>query len=226
MKLSFDAAALQGTYANARPFPHIVLDGLFDEATLDAVLTGFPSRAEMQWMEFDNPSEKKLGFYHERSRLSETVRSFLNDLNAFETLMWLEALTGIEGLIPDPYFGGGGLHQIEPGGFLKVHADFNVHPKLKLDRRLNLLVYLNKDWQEEWGGHLELWEADRATCRQRIAPLFNRTVVFSTTDTSFHGHPYPLTSPPGVTRKSVSLYYYTCGRPESERSAPHDTLFV
>ena len=81
-------------------------------------------------------------------------------MNSFEMLLWLEALTGIEGLIPDPYFGGGGLHQIEPGGFLKIHADFNVHPKLKLDRRLNMLIYLNKDWRDEYGGHLELWDRD------------------------------------------------------------------
>ena len=226
MKLRLDAAPLRERYTAAQPFPHVALDGLFDDADLEAVLAGFPSRQEMQWMEFDNPLEKKLGFSHERSRLSKTVRDFLNDMNSFEMLAWLEALTGIDGLIPDPYFGGGGLHQIEPGGFLKVHADFNVHPKLKLDRRLNMLVYLNKEWRDEWGGHLELWDTDRKSCRERIAPNFNRTVVFSTTDTSFHGHPHPLAAPPGVTRKSVSLYYYTCGRPVSERSAPHDTLFV
>jgi Rps23 Pro-64 3,4-dihydroxylase Tpa1-like proline 4-hydroxylase len=226
LRLRHDAAPLREQYLGAEPFPHIAIDGLFDDDDLDAVLAGFPTREEMQWMEFDNPLEKKLGYYHERSRLSRVVRDFLHDLNSFEMLLWLEALTGIEGLIPDPYFGGGGLHQIEPGGYLKVHADFNVHPKLKLDRRLNMLVYLNHDWQEAWGGHLELWEADRKTVRQRIAPLFNRTVVFSTSDTSFHGHPHPLASPPGVNRRSVSLYYYTCGRPESERSAPHDTLFV
>lgn len=226
VRLRCDAAALRELYAGAEPFPHIVVDGLFDDPALDSVLAGFPAREEMQWVEFDNPLEKKLGFYHERSRLSKIVHDFLNDMSSFEMLTWLEALTGIDGLIPDPYFGGGGLHQIEPGGFLKVHADFNVHPKLKLDRRLNMLIYLNKDWRDEWGGHLELWDADGMTCRKRIAPLFNRTVVFSTSDTSFHGHPHPLTSPAGVTRKSVSLYYYTCGRPESERSAPHDTLFI
>jgi len=226
VRLRCDAAALREQYAIAEPFPHIVVDGLFDEGDLDSILAGFPSREEMQWVEFDNPLEKKLGFYHERSRLSEIVRDFLNDMNSFEMLTWLEALTGIDGLIPDPYFGGGGLHQIEPGGFLKIHADFNVHPKLKLDRRLNMLVYLNKEWRDEWGGHLELWDADGTTCRKRISPLFNRTVVFSTSDTSYHGHPHPLTCPEGVTRKSVSLYYYTCGRPASERSAPHDTLFV
>ncbi|HWW61291.1 MAG TPA: 2OG-Fe(II) oxygenase, partial [Thermoanaerobaculia bacterium] len=167
--------------------------------------------------------EKKLGFYHETSTVAPSIRAFLDAMNGFEMLLWLEALTGIDGLIPDPYFGGGGLHQIEPGGFLKVHADFNVHPKLKLDRRLNMLIYLNHDWREEWGGHLELWDAE--ACRKKILPAFNRTVIFSTTDSSFHGHPHPLTAPPNRTRKSVSLYYYTAGRPESERSAPHDTIF-
>jgi len=226
VKLNYDARAFRDMYTNADPFAHIVLDDLFDAADLDIVLRDFPSPADMQWMRFDNPLEKKLGYFHERSKITPAVRDFLNAMNSFEMLLWLEALTGIEGLIPDPYFGGGGLHQIEPGGFLKVHADFNVHPKLKLDRRLNMLVYLNKDWREEYGGHLELWDRQGKRPVKKILPLFNRTVIFSTTDTSFHGHPHPLTCPPGVTRKSVSLYYYTAGRPEDERSSPHDTIFI
>jgi Rps23 Pro-64 3,4-dihydroxylase Tpa1-like proline 4-hydroxylase len=226
LNLHHDAAALHVQYAGAEPFPHIVLDGLFDDDVLDAVLREFPDRQAMKWREFDSATEKKLGYYHESSSISKTVRDFLNEMNSFEMLLWLEALTGIEGLIPDPYFGGGGLHQIEAGGFLKVHADFNVHPKLKLDRRLNLLVYLNKDWRDEYGGHLELWDRDGKSCRTKILPLFNRTVIFSTSDTSFHGHPHPLTPPAGASRKSVSLYYYTAGRPDAERSAPHDTLFI
>ena len=226
MKLHRHAGDLRAQYNSADPFPHVVIDGLFDDAALEAVLRDFPDPQSMRWMEFDSPQEKKLGYSHERSNVSKIVRHFLDDMNSFEMLLWLEALTGIDGLIPDPYFGGGGLHQIEPGGFLKIHADFNIHPKLKLDRRLNMLVYLNKDWKEEYGGHLELWDRDRKTFRKRILPVFNRTVIFSTTDTSFHGHPHPLTSPAGVTRKSVSLYYYTAGRPAEERSVPHDTLFV
>jgi Rps23 Pro-64 3,4-dihydroxylase Tpa1-like proline 4-hydroxylase len=225
MKLNYDPRPLRDQYANAEPFPHIALDGLFDDDALDAVLAEFPSREAMRWREFDTPLEKKLGYYHETSTISKTVREFLDAMNSFEMLLWLEALTGIEGLIPDPYFGGGGLHQIEPGGFLKIHADFNVHPKLKLDRRLNMLIYLNKGWRDEYGGHLELWDRDMSACRREILPLFNRTVIFSTTDTSFHGHPHPLTAPEGMSRKSVSLYYYTAGRPEAERSAPHDTIF-
>lgn len=226
LKLNYHAGALRQQYEVADPFPHIVLDGLFDDQALDAVLREFPSPDDMQWVQFDNPLEKKLGYFYGRSAISETIRDFLEAMNSFEVLLWLEELTGIDGLIPDPYFGGGGVHQIEPGGFLKVHADFNVHPKLKLDRRLNMLIYLNKNWKEEYGGHLELWDRDQRSCRHRILPLFNRTVIFSTTDTSFHGHPHPLTSPPGITRKSVSLYYYTAGRPAEGRSVAHDTIFI
>lgn len=226
LRLHHDPHPLREQYVSAAPFPHIVLDGLFDDAALDDVLREFPAPDAMRWARFDNPLEKKLGFFYATSTIGDTVRRFLDAMNSFEMLLFLEALTGIDGLIPDPYFGGGGLHQIEPGGFLKIHADFNVHPKLKLDRRLNMLIYMNRDWREEYGGHLELWDAEMRQCRKRILPLFNRTVIFSTSDRSYHGHPHPLTSPPGVTRKSVSLYYYTNGRPEEERSAPHDTIFV
>ena len=226
VKLNYNPDSLRDDYRNADPFPHIVLDRLFDDRDLEAVLREFPAPEQMRWTRFDNVHEKKLGFFHESSTITDTVRRFLDAMNSFEMLLFLERLTGIDGLIPDPYFGGGGLHQIEPGGFLKVHADFNVHPKLHLDRRLNMLIYLNKDWREEYGGHLELWDREGRTCRKRILPTFNRTVVFSTTDTSFHGHPHPLASPAGVTRKSVSLYYYTSGRPRAEASAAHDTIFI
>lgn len=140
-------------------------------------------------------------------------------------LDFLERLTGISGLIPDPYFTGGGVHQIERGGHLGVHADFNVYERLRLDRRLNLLLYLNRDWQEEWGGHLELWNSGMTTCERRVLPIFNRCVIFSTTDSSYHGHPDPLRCPPHRTRRSLATYYYSNGRPVEEQSDGHSTLF-
>jgi Rps23 Pro-64 3,4-dihydroxylase Tpa1-like proline 4-hydroxylase len=225
VRLHANPDALRESYQRAEPFEHAAIDGLFDDEVLEGILADFPTPAAMRWMRFDNAAERKLGFYHETSTISDRIRAFLDAMNGFELLLFLERLTGIEGLIPDPYFGGGGLHQIEPGGFLKIHADFNVHPKLKLDRRLNVLVYLNRNWNEEYGGHLELWDASLSRPVQKIAPLFNRTVIFSTGEQSFHGHPEPLRTPPGVTRKSVSLYYYTAGRPESERAPAHDTVF-
>ncbi len=225
MRLSYPAGPLRLAYESASPFPHIALDGLFPEDDLERVLNDFPGPNDIEWTRFDSPTERKLGYFHEKSRIRDTVRDFLYFMNSFPVLLWLEELTGIEGLIPDPYFGGGGLHQILPGGFLKIHTDFNWHPKLRLDRRLNLLLYLNKDWKEEYGGHLELWNRSMTRCEKRILPVFGRTAIFSTTDSSYHGHPTPLTCPEGMTRKSVSLYYYTNGRPAGEASWHHDTVF-
>ncbi len=221
---STDPAALREQYTTASPFPHIVLDGLFEDSTLEAVLAQFPGPGEIEWAAFDNPTEKKLGYRH-TSPLKRDLRDFLVEMSSPPALRFLEALTGIEGLIPDPYFGGAGPHQILPGGFLKVHVDFNWHPLLKLDRRINLLVYLNHDWREEYGGHLELWNRGMTACERKILPVFNRTAIFNTTDFSYHGHPAPLACPEGRSRKSVSFYYYTNGRPGEERSAPHDTIF-
>ncbi len=148
-------------------------------------------------------------------------------LNSQPFLEFLSTLTGIENLIPDPFFDGGGCHQIQPGGMLKIHADFNKHPRTKLDRRLNVLVYLNEDWKEEYGGHFELWDKEMKESKKKILPLFNRMALFYTTSDSYHGHPNPLTCPPDRTRKSIALYYYTNGRPEEElaNGKDHNTLF-
>ena len=114
---------------------------------------------------------------------------------------------------------------MESGGFLKVHADFNRHGGLGLDRRLNVLFYLNRDWDDGWGGQLELWDMTMASCVQKISPIFNRLVVFATTDHSYHGLPDPLQCPPGVIRRSLAINYYTNGRPEHERSRAHSSLY-
>ena len=225
IQLNADPASLRDAYAGARPFPHVAIDGLFEDGVLDGVLAGFPPPSDPAWGRFENTLENKLGNYGRLEELSPPIRSFLSALNSPRLLSFLETLTGIDGLIPDPYFGGGALHQIVRGGFLKVHADFNWHPKLRLDRRLNMLVYLNRGWRPEWGGALELWDREMSGPVASILPAFNRTVVFTTTDSSFHGHPHPLACPEGTTRKSVSLYYYSNGRPAAERSAPHDTIF-
>jgi Rps23 Pro-64 3,4-dihydroxylase Tpa1-like proline 4-hydroxylase len=138
-------------------------------------------------------------------------------------LRFLEDITGIAHLIPDPYLEGGGFHSIGAGGFLKIHADFNWHAKLNLHRRLNVLLYLNSKWSEDWGGDLELWDQDMTRCVKKITPVINRLVIFSTTDSSFHGHPDPLMCPSDVIRKSIALYYYTAGRPEEEVVRPRST---
>ena len=117
-------------------------------------------------------------------------------------------MTGMKGLIPDPHFEGGGLHETKRGGHLGVHADFNIHSNLKVERRLNLLIYLNEEWEDGFGGQLELWKKDMSECAVRVKPEFGRAVVFTTALDSFHGHPDPLSCPPERSRRSIATYYY------------------
>jgi len=211
-------------YRSADPFPHIVIDDFLPPEVLNKVVNEFPAPHQLQWRKFDGEEERKLEF-RVAEKLPAHSRDLLYFLNSAPMLEFLEKLTGINGLIPDPHFIGGGLHQIERGGYLGVHADFNKLDRLRLDRRLNLLLYLNHDWKDEYGGHLELWNRSMTECVRKVLPSFNRCVVFSTTDEAFHGHPLPLECPKGLTRKSVAIYYYTNGRPEEEHSDSHDTLF-
>jgi 2OG-Fe(II) oxygenase superfamily len=223
-KLEALAAENADKYKNNKPFPHIYFDDFLPIAAAEAALRDFPEPKQLEWAEFNRPTERKLAF-DVVERLPRSVREVLYFLNSRPIVRFLEVLTGIDGVIPDPYYLGGGLHQIKPGGNLEVHVDFNRHTKFNLDRRINLLVYLNKDWKEQYGGHFELWNRDMSAAEQKILPLFNRCAIFSTSEYSFHGHPTPLSCPPDRTRKSMATYYYSNGRPEDKASGVHTTLF-
>ena len=151
-------------------------------------------------------------------------QAVLRELNSKAVCQYLEALTGISDLVTDDELEGGGLHQITPGGFLKVHADFNYHPETHQHRRINLLVYLNPVWDEAWDGNLELWSRDMSRW-SRPLPRNSPLLIFKTTDSAYHGHPRPLACPPGHSRKSLALYYYTAVRPLDETTRPHSTLY-
>lgn len=218
----------QEEYLEAAPFPNTTFDNLFNPDVLHAVLEEFPDLRGKPDQNFNTPNEVKRASVGEY-RFGPQTRGFLHFLNSQPFLDFLSNLTGIEGLMPDPYFEGGGCHEIMPGGYLKIHADFNKHRRTKLDRRLNVLIYLNEDWEEEYGGHFELWEQDMSQCVKKILPVFNRMAVFTTTDFSYHGHPEPLNCPPDRSRRSLALYYYTNGRPAeelNEKNQEHSTLFV
>jgi 2OG-Fe(II) oxygenase superfamily len=212
------------SYMNAKPFPHVVFDDFFDPALIERVLEEFPKPNAIRWQNFDNPQEIKLASARE-STFGPATRLLMYHLNSITFLEFLSRVTGIDNLIPDPGFEGGGLHQIVRGGKLGVHADFNKHRQYGLDRRLNLLLYLNKNWREEYGGHLQLWDRDMTRSEAKVLPIFNRVMIFGTTDFTYHGHPDALQCPEGVTRKSLALYYFSNGRPREEVTGEHSTLF-
>jgi hypothetical protein len=212
-------------YRSADPYPHVVLDDLFDAGLLEEVLAEFDAMDRGRWHHTERDTERKSStedFQH----FGPTTRALISQLNAAPFLEFLEQLTGIAGLIADPHLRGGGLHEIRRDGALGVHADFNFYPRLGLYRRLNLLLYLNADWDESWAGHLELWDRGGVQCVKRMSPTFNRVVIFDTSNFSYHGHPAPLACPPDRARKSIALYYYTVECAVEDDRAPHTTVFL
>lgn len=223
-KLKQLANELPDTYINNRPYPHIVIDDFLPAHVMQALLDSYPLDQQQQpWIAGTYKDADGIGFVQKnKSHLADQMampsiyRHLIWELHSAPFLDWLTKLSSIKHLIPDPSLFGAGIHQISQGGMLKVHADFATHRKYALDRRINFLLYLNEDWQEQWGGELELWDQQMQGPPIRISPQANRCVIFSTTATSYHGHPHPLQCPSGVYRKSLALYYYTNGRPAGE----------
>ncbi len=224
-ELAFSAEERKASYAAAAPFPSIAIDNFLPADLYRALSDEFPGPEAQLWHEFKSgPENKKLqsnNFY----AIPPLMRMLIAECNGPAFVDFLERLSGIPNLVPDPHLFGGGLHQTKPGGHLGLHIDYNFHETWKLDRRLNAILYFNDEWRDEWGGHLELWDRDVKTRIQSIAPIGNRLVVFNTDERSWHGHPDPLQCPVGVTRRSLALYYYSNGRPDSEAGDAHNTVF-
>ena len=215
-------------YLSNSPFPNIYFKDFFNPDFLKNVLNEFPDLSKKkETAKFKDVNQLKNASVGE-DLLGLNTKLLIHYLNSEPFLNFLTTLTGIKNLLPDPTLSGGGYHEIKPGGFLKIHADFNKHPKYNLDRRLNLLIYLNENWEDGYGGSFELWDNEMKNCVKQIPPNFNNVAIFSTTSDSYHGHPNPLKCPPDRTRKSIALYYYTNGRPESEKLKyleNHTTIF-
>lgn len=218
-----DVASLNTLYNENKPFPHLVFKDFIDRDLLNAVESEYPDLEKLNSKEgFSNDKEVKFASkgYADLSSSAFRLVAFLNS-DIF--LRYLKSLTGIhETLICDPYLYGGGYHQIKKGGFLKVHVDYTKHPSLNLDRRVNLLIYLNKNWKSDWGGYLELYKYKHYEKPViSIKPEFNTCVIFSTTSYTYHGHPDKLNCPTDNSRRSLSLYYFSTGRPKDELQRKH-----
>jgi Rps23 Pro-64 3,4-dihydroxylase Tpa1-like proline 4-hydroxylase len=204
-------------FANAQPFPHAVIEGLLRPSVAAALAAEFTT-SRGDWIFYHHVNERKRG-YNDVARMGPVSRRVVADLNDPAFLAVLGELSGLANLQADATLEGGGLSDMEPGGYVNVHSDFLSHSRERTwTRRLNLIVFLNDGWSESDGGHLELWDRDVRTPVRRILPTFNRCVVFATGAESFHAVP-PIRCEHGRSRKSLALYYFEDeGRPRPIRS--------
>lgn len=221
-----DKDALKKSLSTNPPFPHFCIDNFLKEEFAEEVYQSFPSYQEAQQLgyEFSAVNEKRKVQITDASKFPPAIKK-LNDLLASREFvkMWSE-LTGIPNLFADADLVGGGIHETNTGGHLDVHIDFNYVESKKVHRRLNILIYFNKDWKEEYGGYLDIWDKDVSKRYGYFEPKFNRACGFVTSDVSFHGVT-PITCPPEVTRKSFATYYYTKDSPEGWNGDKHSTIF-
>lgn len=216
-----DASKLNARYRDGDPFPHIVLDNFFDEWLISQVVDELEMADTTSWFRDEHSEQVKKVAQSDVTRLPAATATALRYFNSPQACSYFSELTGIADLLPDPSFVGGGVHVTLPGGHLGVHADFNLHPDTHLHRRVNALLFLNRDWQSNWGGQFEIWPTDMSQARHVVDPILNRLAVFSVTDEALHGVPRTVMCPPGRRRLSLALYYYSKERPDEEKAPFH-----
>lgn len=223
---SLDTHALRRAFETASPFPHVVIDDLLEPEFAAEIVAALPQfeGAESVGHRFETVNEHRKVQVTEASHLSEPLQRLLGALHGPEWLTALEAITGVPAIETDERLIGGGLHMTGRRGRLDVHADFNYLPDVERFRRLNLLLYLNPNWRSEWGGELELWDADMQRCEVRVEPVLGRCVIFATSTDSFHGTTR-VTCPEGTARSSFALYYYSHVPPEGFADDFQGTVF-
>ncbi len=216
-------------YRENDPCPHLLLKNFVNPDFAMACAQEFPGPQTQAWIHYKHQNENKLGLT-KREMFPAFLGQLTDALNTPQFVKWLSVLTGYPNLKADPGLEGGGLHQSTRGGFLNVHADFSMHHYHKnWRRRVNLILYLNPEWEHAWGGSIELWDPQMKNCVASYPPLLNHALIFNTNEKSLHGFPDPLQCPEDVSRKSLALYYYTeetdthaTGRSTDYRARPSD----
>jgi len=220
---------LSPEFLAATPFHHVAIDNFLTDEAAAALAAEFPAYDGPVWNEYNNAIEVKKAYNHWDKFPPTTYRLF-SFLNSASFVSQMSALCGDQ-LYPDPGLHGGGWHSHGPGGKLNMHLDYSIHPKTGLERRLNLILYLQPEWKPEWGGALGFWETNAngpgpGALVTEIACEFNRAVIFDTSQNSWHGLPDPVSCPPGKPRNSIAVYYMCEPRPATANRgralfAPH-----
>ena len=211
---------LRNSYNNAEPCKHLSIEGFLRPEIADQLYANFPSINTLNVKRKSLNEDKSEDYHFERwhpvfTQVREVIKSD-------EFCQWMSKLTGIDGLMTTTDSLGSGVHQGKNGSFVDVHVDVNMNPEKGLWRRINLLIYLNKNWQDHYGGDLELWDKEMKNCVHKIPPSHNRAVIFYTDDNSPHGYS-AIDVPEGETRKSFYTYYYT---PIGEVFSYRDSKFI
>ncbi len=221
-KWTSELPVLAGRYTQNNPVPHISLSNFLPVDVARAAADEFPASDTDAWIHWQHHNENKHGLV-KRELFPPCLGALADELNSPRFVAWLSELTGIAGLISDASLEGGGLHQSRRGGFLNIHTDFSHHHYHRnWRRRLNLILYLNPEWQPDWGGAIELWDRQVRHCVAKFPPLFNHVVIFNTDEKSFHGFPEPIRCPHSVSRNSLALYYYTLDSNSKPRTRSTD----
>ncbi|PCJ50622.1 MAG: proline hydroxylase [Gammaproteobacteria bacterium] len=216
-------------YKSAQPFPHLVIDDIIPEENAFQALTEFPEVHDPLWeLEGRKFSYSSVASKLEISNIAAfpiALKGVVEFFNSPDFVKELRQLTGFDDLQADPALLGGGLNCVPSGGKLKIHADFNFNNDLQAYRTVNLIYYLNSEWQEHFGGNLELWDRHGKSCQKVILPLFNRAVIFNTNSESFHGY-HEVTTKATTARKSVNIYYYSKVARIGVHEQPHKTIWL
>lgn len=213
-------------FVTTEPFPHFCIDNFLDETFANEIYESFPTfqEAEKIGKGYTNVNEKRKIQITDSTKFAPAIKKLNNLLASEEFLNMWSDLTGVPNLISDLQLKGGGIHETNSGGHLDVHVDFNYIEETKLHRRLNILIYFNKDWQQDYGGYLDIWDSEVKKCYGSFEPKFNRACGFLTSEISFHGVT-PLTCPSNIMRKSFATYFYTKEAPENWNGIKHSTIF-
>ena len=224
------SSAQPGASFFKEPYKHLVIDNFLEDEQAQTCLANFPDTDDPSW-EFANDTDIEIKFrttWRSEFDIPDGIIEAVRILNGADFLRAISSLFGIDKLMPDPYFSGGGLNVTRKGGLLDVHVDGNYHDASGLNRRMNALLYLTPGWQPEWGGEFGIYDETGNKCIKKVAPLFNRLVVFDTHDKSWHGLPDPVNFPHDNPRRSLLLYYYTKEKRPSDQvlvSEPHSALW-
>jgi hypothetical protein len=220
----FDAerqAALHVKLKQASPFPHLVVQGIFNPRLLELVIEEFDMMSGAGWTDvkssYESTRRSTLG-----TRLGPASQLYFDIVNSGWFTEWLSGVTGVPYLLPDPKLFGGGLHESKPGASFAVHRDFTYHRHVGLRNQMVMITYLNHGWQDEWGSALELWDKSRNACVTKVQPEFGHTLIMPHGPVSYHGHPTPMKTPDGRPRRSIAAYFYTspnAGKPDADESA-------